>query len=90
VAWIDTLDSTPQKVAATDANRMQTRGRDAEEEFSQVAQDAEAEEVSWLPPGIRTLQSRFRRRHASRLYLSFIRPAPGLTFAGRDPGILRI
>ena len=35
VAWIDTLDKVPQKVAATDA---------------EAAQDAEAEEVIWLPP----------------------------------------
>ncbi len=50
VAWIDTLDSTPEKVTATDANRTQTRGREVGEGFSGAAQDAEAEEVIWLPP----------------------------------------
>jgi hypothetical protein len=40
----------PKKVTATDANRTQTRDREAEEEFSEVAQDAEAEAFIWLPP----------------------------------------
>jgi hypothetical protein len=44
-----TLNSTSKKVAATDANRTQTRDREAEEEFSEVAQDAELEELIWLP-----------------------------------------
>ena len=50
VAWIDTLDSTPKKVAATDANRMQTQSRESEEGFSDDAQSTEAEAVIWLPP----------------------------------------
>jgi integrase-like protein len=49
-AWIDTLDSAPKKVVTTDANRTQTHSREAEEEFSEVAQDAEAKQVIWLPP----------------------------------------
>jgi Phage integrase family len=54
VTWIDTLDRSPKKVEATDANRTQTKSREAEESFSGAVQDAEAKEVIWLPPGIRT------------------------------------
>ncbi len=50
VAWIDTLDRFPEKVAATDANRTQTQGVDSEVEFSDRAQSVEAQEVIWLPP----------------------------------------
>ena len=50
VAWIDTLDKAPQKVTATDAHQPHTENREAEEEFSEVAQDAEPEELIWLPP----------------------------------------
>jgi integrase len=50
VAWIDTLDRVPEKVAATDANRTQTQGVDSEGQFSDRAQSAEAQEVIWLPP----------------------------------------
>ncbi len=50
VAWIDTLDSTPKKVTATDANRAQTQGRESEKEISGAAESVEAEEVIWLPP----------------------------------------
>jgi hypothetical protein len=50
VAWIDTLDSIPKKVAATDANRTQTQSRELEGEFSDAVQSEEAEEVIWLPP----------------------------------------
>ena len=50
VVWIDTLDSTPKKAAATDANRTQTHGRESEDEFSDAVQSEEAEEVIWLPP----------------------------------------
>jgi len=50
VAWIDTLDSTPKKVAATDANRTQTQSRESEKGFSDDAQSTEAGAVIWLPP----------------------------------------
>jgi hypothetical protein len=50
VAWIDTLDSTPKKVAATDAHQTHTQGRESDEEFSEGAQSQEAEAVIWLPP----------------------------------------
>jgi integrase len=50
VAWIDTLDRSPKKVAATDANRTQTQSRESEEGSSRAPQDAEAKEVIWLPP----------------------------------------
>jgi hypothetical protein len=63
VAWIDTLDRSPRKVEVTDATRTQTRSRElasddsapsqaveSEEIFSGAAQDAQAKEVSWLPP----------------------------------------
>jgi hypothetical protein len=50
VAWIDTLDSTPKKVTATDANRAQTQGRESEAKISEPAETVEAEEVIWLPP----------------------------------------
>ena len=50
VAWIDTLDSIPKKVAATDANRAHTQSRESEEGFSDDAQSTEAEAVIWLPP----------------------------------------
>jgi integrase len=50
VTWIDTLDWSPKKVEATDANRTQTRSREAEEQFSEGAQGTETEEVIWLPP----------------------------------------
>jgi len=52
VAWIDTLDRAPEKVAATDANRTQTQSSEFEERFSDAAQgeEAEAEAVIWLPP----------------------------------------
>jgi hypothetical protein len=33
VVWIDTLDSTPKRVVATDANRAQTRSREVKEAF---------------------------------------------------------
>jgi hypothetical protein len=50
VAWIDTLDYTPKKVTVTDAHQPHTQNREWEEDFSEDAQSAEAEEVSWLPP----------------------------------------
>ena len=50
VAWIDTLDSTPKKVTATDANRMQTQRREAEKMIVEAAESEEAEAVIWLPP----------------------------------------
>lgn len=50
VAWIDTLDSTPKKVAATDANRTQTRNRKSGKEILKAGQSEEAKEVIWLPP----------------------------------------
>jgi integrase len=50
VAWIDTLDRTPKKVAPTDANRTQTRSRESEEDFSDPAQSTVLERVIWLPP----------------------------------------
>ena len=50
VAWIDTLDNTPKKVAATDANRTQTQSKESEEEISEAVESVEAEEVIWLPP----------------------------------------
>ena len=50
VAWIDTLDYTPKKVTVTDAHQPHTQNRKSEEDFSEDAQSAEAEEVSWLPP----------------------------------------
>jgi hypothetical protein len=43
VACIDnTLDSAPRKMAATDANRTQTHGRELEEDFSGASQQTEA------------------------------------------------
>jgi hypothetical protein len=50
VAWIDTLDSTPQKVTATDAHQPHTQSRESEEEILKPGQSIEAEEVIWLPP----------------------------------------
>jgi integrase len=50
VAWIDTLDRVSGKVAATDANRTQTRGVGSDGEFSDPAQNVEAKAVVWLPP----------------------------------------
>ena len=50
VAWIDTLDSIPKKVAAADANRTQTRSRELESEFSNEPQPEEAGQLIWLPP----------------------------------------
>jgi hypothetical protein len=46
----DTLDGTPKKVEATDPTRTHTASREVEEEFSDAAQDEEAEPVIWLPP----------------------------------------
>ena len=49
-----TCELTPRqrskKVAATDANRTHTQGREAEEEISKTAQETDVEEVIWLPP----------------------------------------
>jgi len=50
VAWIDTLDKTPQKVRATDAHQPHTQSRESEEEILKAGQSIEAEEVIWLPP----------------------------------------
>jgi hypothetical protein len=50
VTWIDTLDSVSKKVTVTDARQPHTQNRESEEDFSEDAQSAEAEEVSWLPP----------------------------------------
>jgi Phage integrase family len=50
VAWIDTLDGVSKKVTATDAHQTHTKRRELEEEFSDIAQTIEAEEVVWLPP----------------------------------------
>jgi hypothetical protein len=50
VAWIDTLDSIPQKVTATDAHQPHTHGRESEEHFSEGAQTPESAGVIWLPP----------------------------------------
>ncbi len=50
VAWIDTLDTAPRKVTATDAHQPHTESREAEEEISDAAESIEAEEVVWLPP----------------------------------------
>ena len=50
VAWIDTLDSTPRKVTATDAHQTHTQSREVEEGFSDGLQAVEAEAVIWLPP----------------------------------------
>jgi len=50
VAWIDTLDKTPQKVTATDAHQPHTQSRESEEGFSDDAQSTEAEADIWLPP----------------------------------------
>jgi Phage integrase family len=50
VTWIDTLDSVSKKVTATDAHQPHTQNRESEEDFSEDAESAEAEEVIWLPP----------------------------------------
>jgi hypothetical protein len=51
VACIDnTLDSAPRKMAATDANRTQTHGRELEEDFSGASQQTEAQEVNLAAP----------------------------------------
>ena len=50
VAWIDTLDKTPQKVTATYAHQPHTQSRESEEEILKAGQNIEAEEVIWLPP----------------------------------------
>jgi hypothetical protein len=50
VAWIDTLDSIPKKVTATDAHQPHTQGSESEEEFSDAVQNVEGEAVVWLPP----------------------------------------
>ena len=50
VAWIDTLDTTLQKVTATDAHKPHTHSREAEERISDAVESIEAEEVNWLPP----------------------------------------
>jgi integrase len=50
VAWIDTLDRIPNKVAATDANRTQTQSSRSDKAFSEATQGAETEEFIWLPP----------------------------------------
>jgi hypothetical protein len=50
VAWIDTLDSVPKKVMATNAHQTHTKSREVEEGFSDDGQSAETEAVIWLPP----------------------------------------
>ena len=50
VAWIDTLDSTPRKVTATDARQRHTQSREVEKGFSDGPQAVEGEENIWLPP----------------------------------------
>jgi integrase len=50
VAWIDTLDSVPKKVTATNAHQTHTKSREVEEGFSDDGQSAETEAVIWLPP----------------------------------------
>jgi hypothetical protein len=42
LASTNTLDSAPRKMAATDANRTQTHGRELEEDFSGASQQTEA------------------------------------------------
>jgi hypothetical protein len=65
VAWIDTLDSTPKKVAATDANRTHTHSRESEQEFSDGPQAVEAEEVVWLPPRDSNPDMLIQSRHSA-------------------------
>ena len=50
IAWIDTLDKTPQKVTVKDAHQPHTQGRESEEAVSDAVQSKDAEEVIWLPP----------------------------------------
>lgn len=50
VAWIDTLDSSPKKVTATDAHQTHTQSRESKKELSDGTQSAESEAVIWLPP----------------------------------------
>jgi hypothetical protein len=50
VAWIDTLDKTPQKVTATDAHQPHTQSRKSEEEILKAGQSIEAEEVNLAAP----------------------------------------
>jgi hypothetical protein len=46
----NTLGSAPRKMAATDANRTQTYGREAEEEISEAVESEVAEEVNLAAP----------------------------------------
>ena len=50
IIWIDTLDKTSQRVAATDAHQPHTQSRESEEEILDSAENIDSEEVVWLPP----------------------------------------
>src|ERR1041385_8613795 len=54
VSWIDTLGDSRQKLAAKDANRSQTQGRESKAKFQRLRKVKMRKKLIGCPPGIRT------------------------------------